>query len=255
MSQNVGKNSLDFIDVQLDFSAHIRNPEKYNKPADVDHRHMQIYLDLFFNNVNNFLSTTFPVAKSLLSDQQWLELVRAFFHQHPSQSPYFLQISEEFLTFLSEKNNLQLPDFYLELCHYEWVEMSLDVMADEDIPEVLMEPELNATVVINPYSRCLVYEYPVHNIGPSYQPDAKPHQPTFLIVLRNMDHEVRFVASNPLTHQLLQLLAEHTVLEATKQLHEMLSNQGRQLSLEQVRSQGMEVVLDLYRQQVLLGAL
>ena len=255
MIEDSGKNSLGFFDVQLDFSAHIRNPQQYDKPVDVDSRHMQIYLDLFFNNVNNFLSTTFPIAKSLLPDEKWLALVRSFFHRHPSQSPYFLQISEEFLTFLSEQQHMALPQFYLELCHYEWVEMSLDVMADEEIPEIVGAPELNSKVLLNPYSRCLVYEYPVHNIGPSFQPESKPEQPTFLIVLRNLDNQVRFVASNPLTHQLLNLLTEHSVIDAIKHLHKLLVEQGRVLSMEEVQQQAFDVILNLYRQQVLLGAL
>ena len=52
--------------------------------------------------------------------------MRKFVHRHPSESPYFLEISQEFLTFLSEQVHRvtsSLPEFLLELAHYEWVEL------------------------------------------------------------------------------------------------------------------------------------
>ena len=96
---------------------------------------MKIYADLFFNNVKNFLTTTFPIAKGCLGQEQWLRLCREFLHRHPSESPYFAEISQEFLAFLHYRQGLVEnpdPDWLLELCHYEWVELSLDLQVDDD---------------------------------------------------------------------------------------------------------------------------
>ena len=64
---------------------------------------MSIYLSLFYNNIENFLASAFPVAKRVLGEKPWHELVREFVHRHPSTSPYFLEISQEFLSFLGDR--------------------------------------------------------------------------------------------------------------------------------------------------------
>ena len=119
--QNSGRNLPDFKALQLDFAAHIRNPEKNPAPGDIEARRMKIYVDLFFNNIKSFLDSAFPVAAEVVGAARWREIVRDFVHHHPSESPFFLQISEEFLTFLHGQNYADLPGFLLELCHYEWV--------------------------------------------------------------------------------------------------------------------------------------
>ena len=73
---------MSFIDVQNEFMAHIREPNMQPCPTDIEDRRMAIYRDLFFNNINGFVSSAFPVLKTLYSDQQWLLLVRAFFSEH-----------------------------------------------------------------------------------------------------------------------------------------------------------------------------
>ena len=59
-----------FIEVQQQFMAHIRDPAHNAKPADVEERRMAIYRDLFFNNVDGFVSSAFPVLKSLYKDAE-----------------------------------------------------------------------------------------------------------------------------------------------------------------------------------------
>jgi hypothetical protein len=124
---------------QLEFAACIRNPHVYPQPGDVDPRRMQIYVDLFYNNIESFLASAFPVAKQVLAGERWPALVRQFIHEHGSESPYFLEISQEFLTFLAERKPIGLPPFMLELCHYEWVELALGV-AEDEIPEEGVDP-------------------------------------------------------------------------------------------------------------------
>ena len=259
-----GSNLPGFIDTQLEFSAHIRNPHTHPRPEGLEARRMQIYVDLFFNNINSFVSTTFPVAKSLFDRAQWRQLVRNFVHLHGSESPYFLQVSEEFLTFLSacrsnpSLSDVALPDFLLELCHYEWVEMSLDVAQD-----VQIEPHnpwddaaplaADCRAVLNPYVRLLTYQYPVQNIGPGYQPDTPPTEPTYLVVYRTLQEKVRFMASNPLTHRLLTLLGEASMAQVIQQLSEDLADAGRPVAATTLESQVAPMLHNLHRQGIVLG--
>ena len=221
-----GQNLPGFMATQLDFASHIRNPLDHPRPSDIEPRRMQIYMDLFFNNVNGFVSSTFPVLKSLMSEERWLTLVRDFFARHPSESPYFLQVSEEFLTYLSEVPQEDLPDFILELAHYEWVEMSLDVAADVSVEPVVELDVDRPRVLVTPYCRRLAYQYRVQEIGPKHQPETPPPEPTYLIVYRNRDEDVRFMESNPLTHRLLELLETQSLTDTTVQLLDDLRQAG-----------------------------
>ncbi len=203
-----------FQQTQYDFAAHLRDPLVNPAPADIDDRRMKIYRDLIYNNIESFLSSGFPILHSILEDGYWHDMVRDFVCHHQSHTPYFLGISQEFLRYLQEEReaNPKDPSFMLELAHYEWVELALDVSTAE-IPEATAEAGdvLSSVLAISPLAWRLSYEYPVHRIGPEYMPDKQPEAPTFLVVYRNRDNEVKFLEINKVTARLLQLVDEqHT---------------------------------------------
>ena len=147
-----------FQDSQIAFAAHIRHPELHEAPADLEDRRLAIYRDLFYNNIEGFLASGFPVLRSILGDSLWHRMVRDFIHSHQSHSPYFLQISEEFLGYLKDERQVQASDpaFMLELAHYEWVELALDVSTlkiPEEQPEVVSEETSEATPENHPAQR------------------------------------------------------------------------------------------------------
>ena len=63
---------------------------------------MAIYRELFFNNLLSLLSQTFPVLKKLHTSKKWRSLIRQFMVQHEAQSPYFLEVPQEFVKFLED---------------------------------------------------------------------------------------------------------------------------------------------------------
>jgi hypothetical protein len=105
---------------------------------------------------------------------------------------------------------------------------------------------LIARPVLNPTLMNLSYHWPVHLIGPNYRP-RKP-QATQLVVFRDQNDDVQFVASNPVTSRLLALIAEQSMngraacLQIAAELQhanpEALVNHGRAM-LEQLRQQGV----------------
>lgn len=250
-----GRNLPEFRSVQLEFADHIRNPDMYPVPADVDPRRMKIYSDLFFNNIMSFLDSAYPIARQIVGEDAWRVLAREFFHRHPSESPYFLQISEEFLTFLHGRGLHDLPGFLLELCHYEWVELSLDVANDAtDLVPYDSQRALTGEIVCSPLTRSLVYTFPVHQIGVSHQPKTQPEQATYLLVYRNAGLQVRFMESNPVTHRLLELLHLMSVEETLQALRCELNEAGRDISEAQMRTQGMQILSHLRDLGIVLGA-
>jgi hypothetical protein len=202
---------VDFKSKQNEFAAYIRDPENNPVPADVNEQRMVMYRELFFNNIEGFLSGNFPVLRKILNDQQWFALAQDFFAKHPCQSPHFSQIPEEFLEYLqNERDSAEDLPFMLELAHYEWVEMALSI-AKEDV--AVYNPNLenlfNQPIALSPLAWPLAYQYPVHKIAPAFLPLEAPEQPTFLIVYRNSEDDVNFIEITPITYRLLEIIHEH----------------------------------------------
>ncbi len=87
----------DFIQQQYDFAAHIRNPEQNPAPAGIEDRRMGIYRELFYNNVEGFLSNGFPVLAGITgrygAGTQWRG---TFFHAIIAALRYSLKFRASF---------------------------------------------------------------------------------------------------------------------------------------------------------------
>ena len=196
---------------QLRMARFLRDPQRQAPPEGVEPRRLKIYQDLVYNNIEGFISGGFPVLRSLYEDADWHELVRAFIDQHRCHTPYFLEISQEFLQFLMEDFSPRDcdPAFMAEIAHYEWVELALDV-SEEELPEPLSTSDiLTAVIQLSPLVWLLSYQFPVHRIGPGFRP-AEAQEPTFLAVYRDRDDQVRFMELNAATARLLELVRDNT---------------------------------------------
>lgn len=241
-----------FLEVQRRFAAHIRNPDKNPRPADVNARRMAVYTELFYRNIESFLAQGFPVIRRITPDERWHSLVRAFMEQHRCKTPLFPEIGREFVSFLeSEAISPTVPPFLVELAQYEYLEVIVSFSEDE--PEnAALDPAgdlIERKPVISSSAHAVRYRFPVHRIGPDYQPEEAPEAPTCLIVYRDAHDRVRFMEINLLTYTVLQVLeleAEHSgrsALEAVAQAiqhpaPEELVEAGRAL-LEGLRDRGI----------------
>jgi hypothetical protein len=242
-----------FQQAQYDFAAHLRDPLVKPAPADVEDRRMKIYRDLIYNNIESFLSSGFPILYSILEDGHWHDMVRNFVSHHQSHTPYFLEISQEFLRYLQEEREAHSDDpaFMLELAHYEWVELALDVSTAE-IPEASAQAGdlLSAVLAVSPLAWRLSYQYPVHNIGPEYRPDKPPEEATFLVVYRNRDNDVKFLVINAVTARLLQLIDEQQTTGRT-----VLLAMAEELQVDEtdtVINYGEDILNKLYSLDILI---
>ncbi|MGD2137245.1 MAG: putative DNA-binding domain-containing protein [Gammaproteobacteria bacterium] len=246
----------DFIRRQHEFAAHIRDPDHNPAPEGVEDRRMAVYRELFYNNIESFLSGTFPVLRKIHEDTAWHTMVREYFSRHLAQTPLFLEIPREFLSWL-ESDYAGRPEnwpFLHELAHYEWVELALSI--SEDTPEQDgIDPEgdlLTGIPVLSPLAWPLVYRYPVHKIGPDFLPATPGEQPTLLVVYRDAAEEVRFLEINPVTKRLLELIDDATVASGEALLRRI----AEELSHPQpdvVISGGAGILKSLREKDILLG--
>jgi len=215
-------------DLQRAFTEHLRNPDHVPVPDGLDERRVGIYSELIFSNVSSLLTDFFPVIHSILDESQWDQMVRDFFISHQSQTPYFMELSGEFAAYLAQSQLLSdYPEFLPELAHYEWVELALYTMDEEhpnapiDIGELPDKP-----LALSPLAQPLAYNYPVHKISPDFQPDSPGSEPSFLLVMRDTDENVRFFDLQPLSYQLLHDMQENPGLIARDWLSKMADQLG-----------------------------
>jgi hypothetical protein len=243
-------------ELQMAFAAHIRDPEHQAAPEGVEARRMKIYRDVFFNNISSLLSSNFPVLRSIYDDAGWRRLVRDFYSEHRSQTPLFPEVSREFLRYLQDGRSRQTddPEFLLELAHYEWVELALSL--DERNPSQIAADRngdlLNGAPVLSPLAWPLSYLYPVHLIGPGYQPVTPPSEPTHLLVYRNFDDRVRFMKVNNVSRILLQLMQDDRKATGLQLLRKVATAIGQE-NPEKVIANGARLLDEWKQKNVVLG--
>ena len=246
-----------FKNHQYAFTAHLRDPKQNTLPDGIEDRRMKIYRELFYNNIEGFISSGFPVIRSIYSDENWHEMIRDFFAHHQSKTPYFLEISQEFIDYLQNERQAQDTDpaGLIELAHYEWVELALHV-SDESISMEQVDANgdlLNQIPVFSPVAWPLTYQFPVHTMGPDNLPDEAPAQASHLVVYRDRNDQVKFLEINSVTARLINLLQENrqfTGLDAIK----LISEEMKHPNPEVVKQGGLTALQELQQYGIILGS-
>ena len=251
-----------FKEQQVRFAAHIRDPENHPPPEDVEDRRMAVYRDLFYRNVEGFLSGTFPVLRRLMDDNAWHSMARDFYAKHRCDSPLFLEIPREFLNYLDQERNQhpEDPPFLQELAHYEWVELAVSV-AEADMQtdanssgadDTSADALLDARALLSPLAWPLAYQYPVHRISPDFIPATPGEQPTYLLVFRNGKDAVEFIELNPVSARLFALLQEERTGNG-RQVLEQISSELKHPQPQVVIDGGRAILHDWYQRGIVIG--
>ncbi len=252
----MSSSSPEFIQKQLEFTRHCRDPENNPAPANIEDRRMGIYRKLLYNNIEGFMANNFPVIREIMSDDQWHKLIREYFASHRASTPLFPKLPMELLRFLEGEHERWSDDFpfLTELAHYEWVESALALDTREiDFSGVNIEGDLLADApIMNTLIWLLAYDYPVHKIGLRFLPETKPEQQTFLVVYRDRDDKVGFMELNPVTARLLENISkrpDRTGLEHLQAIAKELKHPQPGI----VITGGLEVLLQMQQHDIILG--
>lgn len=240
---------------QYEFAAHLRDPQR-NACAGAEERRLKIYRDLFYNNVEDCLASAFPVLRRISSDAVWHARVRDFYARHRSAAPQFHRVPEEFLLFLDHERGEHPddPPFLRELAHYEWVELELSISPLELTPE-LADPNgdpLDGVPLLSPLAWTLAYAFPVQRIGPAFLPEQPDAQPNYLIVNRDRQDRVRFLAINAVTARLTGLI-EADPAATGRALLLQIADELAHPDPQAVVAEGRRIFEQLRERDILLG--
>lgn len=211
-----------FQQIQLAFAAHLRDPLNNPAPMDVADVRMQVYRELFYNNIESFIAKNFPICRHFLNDRDWHLLVRDFYSQHVCVSPYFIDISREFVDYLlEERNNPADPDFLHQLALYEWLDVHAQTV-QVCLPAYCVEgdicfgkPLVAAGLIIQ------AFDYPVHQWHLLQKPIEKLSQPIFLAVYRNSEAQVQVLELSAVSARCLSLLQHNAELTGQAMLQKV----------------------------------
>jgi len=242
--------------LQTRFAAHIRDPQNVAPPDGIEDRRMGIYRELFFNNVSGFLSSNFPVLRTLYKQDEWATLCREFYRDYRCQTPLFPELPREFLKYLQDhrQGHEGDPPFMLELAHYEWIELALSLdEAEFDTTDVNPDGDLLSGIpVLSPLAWPLSYQYPVHQIRVDFQPASPPDKATHLLVWRKQDYTIKFMQLNEISLLLVQKMKEEPArpgLELLTEIAGIINHPKPEAVLE-----GGKALLDeLKEKQIILG--
>src|SRR5262249_37063481 len=161
------------------------------------------YRDLVYSNIESFVASNFPVIRTLYDDAAWNAFAHEFLREHRCHTPLFPEFAREFLRWLEvrQQHDRRDPPWLLELAHYAWAELALS-LDEAEIGRVAHDPAGDAVTgvpVVSPLACVLGYHYPVHMIGPDFRPQEAPLQPSWILLVRDRDDEVRFHEINALS--------------------------------------------------------
>jgi hypothetical protein len=253
----MARTEAEFQQLQRRFTAAVRDPAA-TAVAGVEPRRLRVYQELVYNTVEGFLRSGFPVLHAISDDTGWQRLVRDFVRRGRCRTPYFLEIGQEFLRYLQTERAPEPadPPFLLELAHYEWVELALDTDAT-DLAAIAADADadlLAGIPLLSPLAWALAYRFPVHRIGPVFQPQQPSAEPHYLLVYRNRADSVRFMEINAATARLLELLRQPAATTG----RELLAQLARELAQPDpapIMVFGAQLLLRLAAEDVILGAL
>ncbi|MGB0514798.1 MAG: DNA-binding domain-containing protein, partial [Wenzhouxiangellaceae bacterium] len=222
----------------------------------IEERRLAIYRRLFFNNLSSLFGKNFAIARRIVPDSRWDEIIRAFMVEHRPTTPLFPEIGREFIRFLSEHPEHYIDDWpwLAELCHWQF--QATSVRNDEADPAAVpADPSadpLRHPPVVNPTLRMAQYRWPVHRIRADRLPEAE--QSVVLAIWRCRDDRLGRMQINPVTALLLQMLQENpglNGLDALKSLAGEIQHPDPDAMLEH----GAKLLGNLCERQALLGAL
>jgi hypothetical protein len=168
------------------------------------------YRTMIYNVVNDALATAYPLAKKLITIEEWNETVQHYFSSHACASPYLWKMPFEFFEYVKETESGLLSKYpcLSDLLLYEWVEIEVFMMEDSEVAYSKNGSIQSDALVLNPSCILQYFQYPVYSKAAGEITSAdQAHY--FMLTHRNPETNlVRFLEIAPMFARMIELLDE-----------------------------------------------
>lgn len=232
---------------QLAFTHYLRTSTAFPEK-----RNISIYRDLVYKRISGLIGDSFPITKNIIADDEWQAMIRDFIAKHRSQTPYFLEICQEFLVYLmNERQPLESDhNILLELAHFEWIQLALDVADTDMLEQHSSTPTENVEWQASPLAAGLTYSYPVHLADECYIPNTA--QPVHIIAYRDRSDTVNTLITDAFNLRVFQLLQENRNINCF-QLHEVISRELSNHHITITPSKLLSVISELAQREIVFA--
>lgn len=185
------------IALQCRFAQSIRDRGVTPAPGGVTDERMAVYRELFLANIESALTSAFPVATRLIDASTWQQMVSTFWREHPSQEPQYPHLSAEFVRWFEREAavadgllaGFDYPLWLGDLLTWEHAELA-SLLAEADA-ELATQNLLHQCPQVTCSLQIFQFDWPVHRIGPDYQPESA--ELTLLACYRKPNHDIDFM--------------------------------------------------------------
>ena len=174
-------------------------------------KELSIYKSLALEKINITMKQSFPLCFKILKDY-WGEIIVDFYHNFPSKSAIYLQITKNFseylksLKFKMKFRNANFPKWLHELAEYEWAELDLFNFHPQDLTITERKKDLSEGdyVKLMKAHKIFKFDYPVSKIVEHLNSKRKIYNITFfkkqketLLIFRDKQDKVRYFLLSP----------------------------------------------------------
>ncbi|MEO8762164.1 MAG: putative DNA-binding domain-containing protein [Bacteroidia bacterium] len=206
--------------------------------TEVNQKHVRHYRRLVYNIIDDMLQSAFPIFYEFADTEMWDEIVNTFFSTHACQTPHVWKVPGEFYQYACDKNLKEKYDlpFLDDLLLFEWIELDIHTMKDEEFPAFKIDGNWNEDVlVVNPEYRILSVKYPVHTTAPINIKKENEGQYFILMYREPKKGSVQFLDISVLYALTIEKIEEEkSIAEITDELQAIFSFEDKVFAQEQV---------------------
>lgn len=200
------------------------------------------------------LSDAYPIAKSILKEEQWDKMVDDFISEYACNEPQLFRMPFHLIEFAEQKSFSEVFSIpYLsDLLHFEWIEIEVHSMKDiEETSALSLKSRDDGHLDFNPYLKLIKLDYPIHRLKDQNIEQLKGDY--FLLVYRQKNGTVQYMELNGFTANLIEQLSlysqDFTFLETLNKVFKGLQSNLR----DELNTHAINLCISLEEKGIIRG--
>ncbi|GIV26943.1 MAG: DUF2063 domain-containing protein [Bacteroidia bacterium] len=226
------------------------NDELIKKLHGVKEKGIRYYRELIFNIAYDTITNAYPILTDFLGEEQMKLLINNFYTHHKCQTFQVWRMPEEFKEYViqNELSLIEKHPLIPDLLHFEWIEIEMFMMPDEEFPPHHKEGNiLKDKLVLNPEIKILALQFPVHLLHPSKISEKEKGQYFVLVHRHPESKEVVFTNANALSVKIILQLNEEPL--SIPEIEQKVLQQSNLKFKEQIK----QFIRESMNSQIIIG--